>query len=182
MWFFLWGGAGMLMTAVTPAIMRWFPVPPVTQNHTSCPLLLYSVSVCLSNWLTDFYLPCFVSGINMDSIVPLTALPLSCTMIKNLLFSVRDLYTVLKFKGHSNPKHVENFLQILIMTLLNSWLCEKLSLPVNRIKRWCAEHNKEEKVIYFFFLLSLQSDIKCVHPILFLACQMLATHKVCFGV
>lgn len=102
---------------------------------------------------------------------------------KNLLFSVQDLYKVLKFEGHSNPKHVENFLQILIMTLLNSWLCEKLSLPVNRIKRWCAEHNKEEKVTYFFFyFISLQSDIKCVHPILFLACQMLATHKVPFGV
>lgn len=99
---------------------------------------------------------------------------------KNLLFSVQDLYKVLKFEGHSNPKHVENFLQILIMTLLNSWLCEKLSLPVNRIKRWCAEHNKEEKVTYFFFFyfISLQSDIKCVHPILFLACQMLATHSV----
>lgn len=36
---------------------------------------------------------------------------------KNLLFSVQDLYKVLKFEGHSNPKHVENFLQILIMTV-----------------------------------------------------------------
>lgn len=79
---------------------------------------------------------------------------------KNLLFSVQDLYKVLKFEGHSNPKHVENFLQILIMTLLNSWLCEKLSLPVNRIKRWCAEHNKEEKVTYFFFFLLYFSTIR----------------------